>query len=187
MVYGVPFKGRGINCRETALPSDIRYGAEKAKIQKQCLSWWDKKEYSSWCRFSQRTKKNSNYNVSRYGQINSFFKLNLSDPVLQNLLVASITAYECISKEGIDTVAYQGALDTGKFFVSLQDIHPTQVATLPFTNDDFVLSRKFSGKFGNFVKYFGKNTPVKFYVMFIMQPENLSLYPELRSLSLQKN
>ena len=132
-------------------------------------------------------KKKSNYNVSRYGQINSFFKLNLSDPVLQNLLVASITAYECISKEGIDTVAYQGALlDTRKFFVSLQDIHPTQVATLPFTNDDFVLSRRFSGKFGNFVKYFEKNAPVKFYVMFIMQPENLSLYPELRSFSLQK-
>ena len=188
MVYGVPFKGRGMNCRETALPSDIRYGAERAKIQKQCLSWWDKKEYSSWCRFSQQTKRKSNNNVSRYAQINSFFKLTLSsDPVLQNLLVASITAYECISKEGIDTVAYQGALDSHKFFVSLQDIHPTQIATIPFTNDDFVLSRRFSGNNGNFVKYFGKNAPVKFYVMFIMQPENLSLYPELRSLSLQKN
>ena len=56
MVYGVPFKGRGMNCRETELPSDIRYGAEKAKIQKHCLSWWDKKEYSSWCRFSQQKK-----------------------------------------------------------------------------------------------------------------------------------
>ena len=56
-----------------------------------------------------------------------------------------------------------------------------------FTNDNFVLSRRFSGNNGNFVKYFGKNAPVKFYVMFIMQPENLSLYPELRSLSLQKN
>ena len=188
MVYGVPFKGRGMSCRETALPTDIRYGAEKAKIQKQCLSWWDKKEYSSWCRFSQQTKRKSNNNVSRYAQINSFFKLTLSsDPVLQNLLVASITAYECISKEGIDTVAYQGALDKRKFFVSLQDIHPTQIATIPFTNDDFVLSRRFSGNNGNFVKYFGKNAPVKFYVMFIMQPENLSLYPELRSLSLQKN
>lgn len=188
MVYGVPFKGRGMSCRETALPTDIRYGAEKAKIQKQCLSWWDKKEYSSWCRFSQQTKRKSNNNVSRYAQINSFFKLTLSsDPVLQNLLVASITAYECISKEGIDTVAYQGALDSHKFFVSLQDIHPTQIATIPFTNDDFVLSRRFSGNNGNFVKYFGKNAPVKFYVMLIMQPENLSLYPELRSLSLQKN
>jgi hypothetical protein len=56
--------------------------------------------------------------------------------------------------------------------VSLQDIHPTQVATIPFTNDDFVLSRRFSGNNGKFVKYFGKNAPVKFYVMFIMQPEN---------------
>ena len=187
MVYGVPFKGRGMSCRETELPSDIRYGAEE-KIQKQCLSWWDKKEYSCWCRFSQQTKRKSNNNVSRYAQINSFFKLNLSsDPVLQNLLVASITAYECISKEGIDTVAYQGALDKRKFFVSLQDIHPTQIATIPFTNDDFVLSKRFSGQFGKFVKYFGKNAPVKFYVMLIMQPENLSLYPELRSLSLQKN
>jgi hypothetical protein len=187
MVYGVPFKGRGMSCRETELPSDIRYGAEE-KIQKQCLSWWDKKEYSCWCRFSQQTKRKSNNNVSRYAQINSFFKLNLSsDPVLQNLLVASITAYECISKEGIDTVAYQGALDKRKFFVSLQDIHPTQIATIPFTNDDFVLSKRFSGNNGNFVKYFGKNAPVKFYVMLIMQPENLSLYPELRSLSLQKN
>ena len=71
--------------------------------------------------------------------------------------------------------------------MSLQDIHPTQIATIPFANDDFVLSRRFSGQFGNFVKYFGKNAPVKFYVMFTMQPENQSLYPELRSLSLQKN
>ena len=172
--------------RETAPPSDIRYGAEKAKKQKQCLNWWDKKEYSSWCRFTQQTKKGSNTNASRYAQINSFFKLNVSDPLLQNLQLASVTAYECISKEGVDTVAYNGAIDAQKFFVSLQDIHPTQVATIPFTNDDFVLSRRFSGIYGNFVKYFGKDTPIMYYVMLIMQPENLSLYPELRSLSLQK-
>ena len=187
VIYGVPFKGRGMSCRETEPPSDIRSGAEKSKNQKHCLNWWDKKEYSSWCRFTQQTKKGSYNNASRYAQINSFFKLNLlSDPVLQNLLLASITAYECSSKEGVDIVAYNGAIDASKFFVSLQDIHPTQVATIPFTNDNFVLSRRFSGIYGNFVKYFGKNTPIMYYVMLIMQPENLSLYPELRSLSLQK-
>ena len=176
-----------MSCRETEPPSDIRYGAEKSKNQKQCLNWWDKKEYSSWCRFTQQTKKGYYNNASRYAQINSFFKLNLpSDPVLQNLLLASITAYECSSKEGVDIVNYNGAIDASKFFVSLQDIHPTQVATIPFTNDNFVLSRRFSGIYGNFVKYFGKDTPIMYYVMLIMQPENLSLYPELRSLSLQK-
>jgi hypothetical protein len=187
VIYGVPFKGRGMSCRETEPPSDIRSGAEKSKNQKHCLNWWDKKEYSSWCRLTQQTKKGSYNNASRYAQINSFFKLNLlSDPVLQNLLLASITAYECKSKEGVDIVAYNGAIDASKFFVSLQDIHPTQVATIPFTNDNFVLSRRFSGIYGNFVKYFGNNTPIIYYVMLIMQPENLSLYPELRSLSLQK-
>jgi hypothetical protein len=177
VIYGVPFKGRGMSCRETEPPSDIRYGAEKSKNQKQCLNWWDKKEYSSWCRLTQQTKKGSYNNASRYAQINSFFQLNLlSDPVLQNLLLASITAYECSSKEGVDIVAYNGAIDASKFFVSLQDIHPTQVATIPFTNDNFVLSRRFSGIYGNFVKYFGKNTPIIYYVMLIMQPENLSLF-----------
>ena len=107
------------------------------------------------------------------------------DPVLQNLLVASITAYKFISSDGIDTVAYNGAIDATKFFVSLQDIHPTQVATIPFTKDHFALSRRFSGIHGNFVKYFGRATPVEYYVMFILQPENLSLYPELRPSSLQ--
>jgi hypothetical protein len=41
--YGVPFKGRGMSCRETEPPSDIQYGAEKSKNQKHCLNWWDKK------------------------------------------------------------------------------------------------------------------------------------------------
>jgi hypothetical protein len=186
VVYGVPFKGRGINCRETELPSDIWYGAQSNnKTRKHCLKWFDKKEYSSWCRFSQKSKPNSQ-NVSRYGQINAFFKLNISDPVLNGLLIASITAYKFGSSEGLDTVLYNGAIDATKFFVSLQDIYPTQVATIPFTEEHYALSRRFSGKYGKFVRYFGKNAEIKYYVMIIMQPENLSLFPDLRPMLLQR-
>ena len=186
VVYGVPFNGRGMNCRETEPLKDIRYGAESTRKQKHSLKWWDKNEYSSWCRFTQKPNEHSQ-NIPRYGQINSFFKLNLSDPILNGLLLASITAYKFGSSEGLETVLYDGAIDATKFFVSLQDIQPTQVATIPFTTDHFALSRRFSGKYGNFVKYFGNGTTsVEYYVMIIMQPENLSLYPELRPMHLQK-
>ena len=37
MVYGVPFKGRGMNCRETALPSDIRYVLKRQKSRNNVL------------------------------------------------------------------------------------------------------------------------------------------------------
>jgi hypothetical protein len=187
VVYGVPFKGRGINCRETELPSDIRYGAQSNnKTRKHCLKWFDKKEYSSWCRFAQKSKPNSQ-NLPRYGQINAFFKLNISDPVLNGLLIASITAYKFGASEGVETVNYNGSLDATKLFVSLQDIQPTQVATIPFTADHFALSKRFSGVYRNFVKYFEKSSALAYYVMLIMQPENLSLYPDFRPLFLQKN
>jgi hypothetical protein len=186
VVYGIPFKGRGINCRETEVPSDIRYGAQSNKTRKHCLKWFDKKEYSSWCRFSQKSKPNSQ-NISRYGQINAFFKLNISDPVLNGILIASVSAYKFGASEGVETVLYNGALDATKLFVSLQDIHPTQVATIPFTGDHFALSKRFSGVNGKFVKYFGNSSALAYYVMLIMQPENLSLYPDFRPLSLQKH
>ena len=186
VVYGVLFNGRGMNCRETEPLKDTRYGAESNRKQKHSLKWWDKKEYSSWCKFSQQTNQHTRHAASRYGQINSFFKLNVSDPILNGLLLASITAYKFGSSEGLETVLYNGAIDATKFFVSLQDIFPTQVATIPFTEEHYALSRRFSGKYGKFVRYFGKNAEVKYYVMIIMQPENISLFPDLRPMLLQR-
>jgi hypothetical protein len=184
IVYGVPFKARGMNCRETEFPSDLRYGAEGKRNQQHSLRWWDKKEYSCWCKFSQSRNKTSN--VQRYGQINSFFKLNLSDPILKDLLVASITSFKFGALDGIETVRYNGDIDTNKFFVSLQDIYPSQVATIPFSRDHKALSKRISGIYGKFIRYFGSATAIDYYVMITLQPENLSLYSDFRPLHLQK-
>jgi hypothetical protein len=85
-------------------------------------------------------------------------------------------------------VNYQGSIDYNKFFVSLHDIYPTQIATIPFYDREHSMTSRISEKFP--VKFVKKRTgsaeDISYFVMLKLQPENLSLYIDSRTMLLQK-
>ena len=105
LIYGLKCTGRGYERRVTDNMT-MTLNEEYASVMK--LSWNDRKEYSSWCKFRFSTRFNStnkyvedsiNYlnsnpnNSSYYGQFNFFMKLFIpSEEILHGVKIASVTS-----------------------------------------------------------------------------------------------
>ena len=78
---------------------------------------------------------------------------------------------------------YDGSIDDTRFFVGLHDIYPTKISLLAFNDTDHAISIKKSGpkNYKKFVQYHTANRMPKYYRLFILQPENLNLFPKKRS------
>ena len=97
-IYGINFKSRGHNCRESCEPTiaNKRYGQQQDDHEPSNSSnilqliWSKKNHYSSWCCYvDYRTKK------EKYGLINFFFRLNVTlDPILHKVPIASLCTYK---------------------------------------------------------------------------------------------
>ena len=187
-IYGIEFTARGTDCREKTRPEDLTYGAQRMKKTTHFLPWWNKKEISSWCCFEQETKMSQFH--KRYGQLNCFFQLNIGDKCLDNILLASVTAYHFRSdKYGNVIVDYEGSIDDSRFFVGLHDIYPTKISLLAFNDTDHAISIKKSGpkNYKKFVRYHTAKKNPKYYRVFILQPENLNMLPKKRSNIIYRN
>jgi len=67
-----------------------------------------------------------------FGQLNGFFRIQIGDPVIDGLLVASVTTRRSIMTEHIHFIEEYNSLDPRQNFVSLQDICPTLIGIVPF-------------------------------------------------------
>lgn len=131
VIFGIKFRGRGLECREITKSPRIRsfrYGSQEKKGLKindkywpdNKLNWlkdnWSlKKHYSSWAKIRfmwQSTKEEEKCGTGlyaesdnyMYGQFNFFFQLSIpSDPFVHGLKLASVT---CRRHTTIDKVDY---------------------------------------------------------------------------------
>ncbi len=131
-IYGLEFCSRGGAYREKAPARSAAWGEqphEKSYDVRRggpLLNWYEKSSYSSWCMFRGKTDK------IRFGQLNGFFKIEIGDPVIDGLLVASVTTRRSCTTEHIHFIEEHHSLDPRQNFVSLQDICPTLIGIVPF-------------------------------------------------------
>jgi len=134
-IYGLPFQSRGSQYREISAQRVVSWGADHGKNQYEIrrtfdsgirpLNWWDRKAYSSWCMYK------SYDDETKFGQLNGFFKINIGDSVVDGLLVGSITSRVHEIIEHVPFVNERNSFDPDQIFVSLYDICPTLIGTLP--------------------------------------------------------
>ena len=131
-IYGLEFCSRGGAYREKKPASFAAWGAQPGPNSYDVrrdgpqLKWYDKSSYSSWCMFRGKTEQ------IRFGQLNGFFRIQIGDPVIDGLLVASVTTRRSIMTEHIHFIEEYNSLDPRQNFVSLQDICPTLIGIVPF-------------------------------------------------------
>jgi len=133
LIYGLPFRSRGSKHREIVSKSTNWGGT--TKTDRKDLKWSDKRSFSSWCIFQQSDygQTYSRKHYYRYGKINCFFKIKVGDAVTDEIIVASMTTFRFIRKDGIDKVEAEDSLQDSISFVALQDIYPTLISEIPYT------------------------------------------------------
>jgi hypothetical protein len=176
-IYGIGFSSRGSQYRETGPPIlDRNYNASPS-TKSRC--WYEKVEYSSWCKFQVRS--NSGGINMYYGKINSFFSADsVGDETIKSCILVSITSFKCKETEkrsafkNSDVVEEIGSL-VKEYFVAAQDICPTRIGIIPFLSEDkaVLLNQNTTKKFNNeYSRYYVNraNHPA-FYVMLSLNPE----------------
>ena len=191
-IYGLRFYSRGSNCREQAQPrNDIRaYGRltySASKIDSDI--WYNKKHYSSWCKWHCHQQGPSP--IYGYGLLNAFFSAStLGDECLNGLLLASVTSFKYETSSGkVETVRKEESLRDNLYFVALQDILPTHVATIPFQNSIKTIMTKavsIPSSALSMRKYLcsvhdDPEVEPEYYVMIMMHPERLALQPSIEN------
>lgn len=179
-VYGVLFASRGSWLRETKLPKSARYGDQNKQLietsDKGSLSesWNNSKSYSSWCRFEQHGRKHS------YGQINSFFRIDIEDPSVDGLVLASVTCrkFNTVQKSSVHCIRGKGSLDIDTLFVATTDIYPTRIATIPFNTENQAISVERQNLHNEYVT--SDTSGFDYFYMITLHPEKLSIRPEKR-------
>jgi len=93
--------------------------------------------------------------------------------MLCGLLLASVTSRKHHRNGNLDMVKETNSLEIETFFVALQDICPSLIATIPIAN-------------GVPISLKDKSNPVTVeeHVMIILQPEKLALQPAVRPMRL---
>ena len=149
-VYGVKLRARGSQCRELEEPRKSSIAAKTVydASREDCFKvWFDKREYGSWCKYSYLTWRKQKNMVKTtehkaYGQLNGFFRLNIRDPCLSGVMLASITGrrfYNTSTRKrltppcqaSLDIVPLINSFDSNYVFISTADIYPTEIAVLP--------------------------------------------------------
>jgi len=175
LVYGTKFYCRGSQCRETTIWQPYGHvGYSPTSPYK----WFEKTHYRSWCKFQCPASP------ARYGLLNAFFAVNaIGDEVLKNLLIASMTSFEFKIKSSskVERVRRIGSL-IRIYFVAIQDIFPTQIGTIPFTEDGFAMTisnTTVTETMKNYVKSRVDNSSIQphQYVMILLHPDRLTLQP----------
>jgi len=193
-IYGNSFSCRGSKFREINQPvnKNTAYGADRGseiydirRMEGAC-SWFDKTSRSSWCMYL------NNENEAKFGQLNCFFSIDIGDPSLKGLLVASTTARKSKCVDSVTFVNEYNSLDVCTLFVPLQDICPTLIATIPFQENDKVISVKHNRRSmlaGQEMEKFVSTDKFKIFkhAMIILHPEKLSSQPLVRPFNLFYN
>jgi hypothetical protein len=180
-IRGLLFHSRGSWKRETSRPTKADgYGQEKLTLKGSKSSdlrnnFRDKANYSSWCIFNHQNS------VSYYAQINAFFKIEVGDKSLDGLLVASVTSHndQFNAKYNLVKIRIKDSLNSDILFVSIKDIYPTRIATIPFAKDliainirkNNVLRTKYSTCI--YSTSFSESSVIELY-MFVLHPERLT-------------
>jgi hypothetical protein len=185
-IYGLKFCSRGSDNRQNCSPKVYNYGAERipgnydTRRGDGVLDWVTKASYSSWCMF------HGNDSKLKFGQLNGFFEINIGDPGIDGLLVASITSRIHEKVEGISFVKEIRSLDVTQIFVSLQDICPTLIGVCPFTRKKGRLIaisinvNRSNGACKNKNLICTDKKLVTEFAMIILHPERLSGQPDYR-------
>jgi hypothetical protein len=142
-ISGLLFHSRGSWKRETIGPTrDGVYGSGQlffkgSKYSELHLNFSDKANYSSWCIF-----KHQNHAKHYYAQINAFFQIRIGDKSLDGLIIASVTCrnYQYISKYNLFKILSKRSLNSNILFVSIKDIYPTRIATIPFAKNGIAIN-----------------------------------------------
>jgi hypothetical protein len=176
-ISGLLFHSRGSWKRETIRPTrDGVYGSGQlvfkgSKYSELRQNFRDKADYSSWCIF-----KHSNH-AKHYAQINAFFQIQVGDKSLDGLIVASVTSrnYQYKSKYNlVKIIASNSSLNSNILFVTIKDIYPTRIATIPFAKNGIAINIKSNVLMMNCkysTSYF--DSLVELY-MFTLHPERLT-------------
>jgi hypothetical protein len=141
-----------------------------SKYSKLHHNFSDKADYSSWCIF-----KHPNH-AKHYAQINAFFQIQVGDKPLDGLIVASVTSrkYQQNSKYNLVKIESERSLNSNILFVSIKDIYPTRIATIPFAKNGIAINVKKTNVLK--CKYSTRSTfdsLVELY-MFTLHPERLT-------------
>lgn len=130
-IYGLEFASRGSIYREFSPDHNA------------VLPWYDKRTYSSWCKF-----QHSDFNFKgsedsyRYGLINAFFEINIGDSSIDGLFLASVASHLYDrNAPNVDHVMQSDSLDHDNLFVALQDIFPTRIGTIPIGVNSLAITR----------------------------------------------
>lgn len=120
-IYGIKFYGRGYDFSETEIPEDYKhsYGFNKSneihwKKPKNNFNilvnnWFEKTQYSSWCKIRYASDLNperintrpNSYTSTKYAQLNYFFRLYIiGDEHFHGVPFASVTARKLVNNRG---------------------------------------------------------------------------------------
>ena len=179
-LYGVSFVSRGSWLRETEFPKIARYGdqnkdyIESNKLGSLNESWRRSTSYGSWCRFEQLEGKHS------YGQINTFFRIDIEDTSVDGLVLAAVTCrkYSTVPKSSVHRISCSGSLDINIQFVATTDIYPTRIATMAFNQDGMALNVQRKNVRNAFATSDTSN--FDYLYMISLNPEKLTLRPNNR-------
>jgi len=187
-IYGIGFSSRGSQYRETGDPIYYQPPGSSSYLfspSTESRSWFEKAEYSSWCKFQIRSRKGGG-KEALYGKINSFFSAEcIGDETIKDCILASVTSFNYNTKlqtsygtlssfKHSDIVEVQGSLRKD-YFVAAQDICPTRIAIIPFLNCEKAIllnhntQSKFYKEYARF--YVGRESKPTFYVMLSLNPE----------------
>ena len=184
-IYGLKMRGRGSNFRETIPPTKDALKKYHGTFTDIRDFWSQKVHYSSWCKFSQKeTNKDQYY----YGIINAFTQVTLNDTLLNQIMLASISAMKftttnkphCLELVDVD------AFCPNTMFVVLSDILPTSVATIPLDDTQLPMATRrtlipidlTAKQITFYSKHLTQNDyKLNKFVMILLHPEKLSMKP----------
>ena len=179
MICGLPFQSRGSWRRETEPPKSIRYGATNPVLKGSSSSdlhntFREKTSNSSWCMYQQPNNLNL-LETKQYAQINTFFRIQFGDVSLDGLMVASVTArkHSTSSKSNLVRVTRNESLNMSTLFVTVKNIYPSRIATVPFCSNVKTIRTKHI--YENKSPYSSSDTKVelKELVMISLHPERV--------------
>jgi len=103
--------------------------------------------------------------------------IEVGDKSLDGLIVASVTSrnYQHITKYNLVKIESNTSLNSNILFVSIKDIYPTRIATIPFAKNRVAINikRKNVVKCSKYYSTSYFDSPVELYV-FTLHPERLT-------------
>jgi hypothetical protein len=178
-IRGLSIRSRGSWRRETIMPTRV-YGSQTLLLKGKSISsdlqncFRDKKNSSSWCIYKQ-----SEY-PKLYAQVNAFFQFKVGDKSLDGLLLASVTSrkYSLIPKTNLVKISKKDSLNLNCLFVSIRDIFPSRIATIPFINSLKAINTRKPFTFNSTFSTNNKNNELSHLIMITLHPERLTFRKE---------